>query len=180
MDLGARIEIRARRLKEKQREQADTYSIALAPAHQLQRPRIIRPRCFSHRFQGAIGLVDDDHICNLHDPTLDALQLIAPCGGQQQDEDIRHFGYHGFGLSDADGFDQHRVIARCLDQPDCFPCAPGHATQRAAGRRRSNKCAGMTGQLLHPGFVPQNRTARPARRRIDSQNGDFVPCLDQF
>ena len=130
-------------------------------AHQPQRTGIVRAGSRRRRFQLAIGFVDQDQIGNLHDAALDPLQLVAARRGEKQDEEIAHLGNHGLGLPDPHGFDQHNIEPRRLAQSHRLAGPPRDATEMGQGRRGPDKRAWLAAEPLHPGFVAQNRAARP-------------------
>ena len=92
--------------------------------------------------QVAVGLVDHHEICELHDPALDALELVAPTGRHQHHEEVDHRGDVDLRLPDADRLHQHDVEARGLAQQHRLTRATGHAAERAGRGRRAHECAG--------------------------------------
>ena len=111
----------------------------------------------------------------LHDPPLDALQLVAAPGGGQQDEAVDHVGHDGLGLADADRLDEHHVEAGGLAQQGGLTGAPGHATERASRRRRTDEGRRVAGEAFHAGLVAHDRSAAAPARRVDRQHGHPVP-----
>ena len=59
----------------------------------------------------AVGLVDGDHVGDLDDALLDALQIVAAAGEQQHEEEVDHVGDGDLRLADADGLDDDHVEA---------------------------------------------------------------------
>ena len=82
----------------------------------------------------AVGLVDDDQVGQLHDPALDALELVAAGRGGHQHEEVDEVGDGHLGLADADGLDDHDVEPGRLAEQQRLAGAPGDAAERA--RRR--------------------------------------------
>ena len=58
----------------------------------------------------AIGLIDNNTINKLSDPSLYSLQVIATVRHHQQQEEIYHTVDFNLGLSDANGFNQYDVV----------------------------------------------------------------------
>ena len=81
--------------------------------------------------QVAVGLVDDDEVGQLHDPPLDALELVAAGGGGDEHEQVDEVGHRHLGLADADRLDEHDVEAGRLAQQQRLAGAAGDAAQRA-------------------------------------------------
>ena len=57
------------------------------------------------RQQVAVGLVDHDDVGELHDPPLDALQVVAAAGRREQQEAVDHVGHRHLRLAHPDGLD---------------------------------------------------------------------------
>ena len=150
-----------------------------ALAQQAQRARVIGHRPARGWQQVAVGLVHQDQVGHLHDAALDPLQFVAARRRQQQDEQVRHLCDQGFGLADAHRLDQDHVMARGLAQADRLARAAGDAAQMGAGRAGPDIGARVARQKLHPRLVPQDRTARPGRGRIDRQHRDAQPLFGQ-
>ena len=76
----------------------------------------------------AIGLVDGDHVRNLQDAALDALQLVTSPGDRQHEKEVDHLRYGDLGLSDANGFHQDHIETGGLANIHRLAGAPGDAT----------------------------------------------------
>ena len=126
----------------------------------------------------AIGLVDHHQIGQLDNTLLDALQFIAATGQQQKGEEIDHISHRRFRLADPHRFNHHHVEAGGLAQQHHFPGAPRHAAKRPRRGRRTNEGRVIARQLLHPGFVAEDRAPGPPRRRIDGQHRHLVALAD--
>ena len=127
----------------------------------------------------AVGLVHRDHVGELEDAALDALELVAGAGQGEEQEGVDHAGHRRLGLADADRLDQHHVVRRGLEHEHRLAGGPGHAAQRArrwgwpgcrrrgVGRRASasgscrraptRRCAGCSGRprARRPGDRPR-------------------------
>ena len=67
------------------------------------------------------------------DAALDALQVVAAAGREQQQEHVGHLGDRGLRLADADRLDDHHVEAGRLAQQQRLARAPRDAAQGLAG-----------------------------------------------
>ena len=122
----------------------------------------------------AVGLVDRDHVGELDDAFLERLQFVAGARQRQHEKEISHVGNRDFRLADADGLDQHDVVARGLAQQHGLARLRRNAAERARRRRGTDESLFIIGKLRHARLVGQDRPAGAARRRIDRQHRDFV------
>ena len=83
-----------------------------------------------------VGLVDHDGIGHFHDPPFDPLQFVTRPGQQDQQEEIHHSVYGGFGLPHSDGLHENGIETRRLAKYDRLPGFSCHTTQGAARWRR--------------------------------------------
>ena len=79
-----------------------------------------------------VGLVDNDGVSNLENTLFDPLQFIAGTGNLQDQEEIDHGGHGGFGLANADGFNNDHIKPGGLADEHGFPRLPGNTAQTAA------------------------------------------------
>ena len=77
----------------------------------MQRRAVFGSGSLGAREVVAVGLVDRDHVGELDQALLEALQLVAGARQHQHQEKIGHVGDHGLRLAGADGLDQHDVVA---------------------------------------------------------------------
>ena len=99
----------------------------------------------------AIGLVDDEDVGDLHDAGLERLHLVAGAGHQRDDRDVGGADDVDFVLADADGLDDHDVVAGGVEhqrrvaggarQPAEMPARRHAADEHAGVRRRAPACA---------------------------------------
>ena len=82
----------------------------------------------------SVGLVDDDEVGELHDPALQALELVASAGRDEHEEQVDHRGDLHLRLADTDRLDQHDVEARGLAQQHRFARPPRDTTERSSRR----------------------------------------------
>ena len=150
------------------------------PVHRLNRVQ---------RYSGSEGAAPrlDRLGGQLHHAALDALQLVAGAGQQQQHEHVGHLRDPGLGLSDADGLDDDDVEAGRLAEDQRLATAPGNTTQGLPGRRRSYKGLAASGKLFHARLVAEDGPAADRGRRVHGEHGRAVAginnmiaeCLDE-
>ena len=127
----------------------------------------------------AITLVDDDTVADLHDASLDALQLVAGTCQLDEQEEIDHRMAGGLALSDTYSLDEYLVEACGLAEDDGLTRLAGHTAQRTCRRTRTDERIGMDGELLHARLITQDRTLRTLRRRVDGQHSQTATLLLQ-
>ena len=135
----------------------------------------------------AVGLVDGDHVGQLEDAALDALQLVAGAREREQQERVDHLGDGDLGLPDADGLDDHDVVAGGLEHEHRLARGAGHAAERrpegqgrmkaarwrrarpsGSGRRGSSRrCGARSGRRR--ARRPGGRVDQPASQRVDER-----------
>src|SRR3546814_8744451 len=96
----------------------------------------------------AVRLVDEDEVGQLDDAFLDALQLVAASGQEQEQEKVRHARDRGLRLSDADRLDDDDVEAGRLADEHRLPRAARDAAERGPGRGGADTGLVVPGQLL--------------------------------
>ena len=105
-----------------------------------------------------VGLVDDDDVGQLDDPSLDRLQVIAGVGELEQHEDVDHAGHGRLRLADADGLDEDHVEPGRLAHQHRLARLLRHAAERAAGRRgpdeRGGRSESRSMRVLSPRIEP--------------------------
>ena len=127
----------------------------------------------------AVRLVDGDHVRDLQQALLDALQLVAGARQHQRQEEVGHLGDSGFGLADADGLDQDDVIACRFHDDHGFAGGAGDAAKRARGWRRPNERGCVRRQCGHPRLVAKDAAMGPRGCGIDRQHRHPMPRRDQ-
>ena len=80
----------------------------------------------------------------------------------------------GFRLADADGLDQHNVVAGGLAQQHGLARLGGDAAERAGGGRGPHEGVRVDGEPRHARLVAEDRAAGAGRGRIDRQHRDLV------
>ena len=124
----------------------------------------------------AVRLVDRDHVGELDEAFLDALELVAGAWQHQREEEIGHVGDRGLGLPGADRLDQDHVEPRRLAQQHGLAGLGGDATQRAGGGRGADEGIGIGRELRHARLVAEDRAAGAGGGGIDREHGDAVPA----
>ena len=114
----------------------------------------------------AVGLVDRDHVGDLEDALLDALQLVAGAGQGEEEERVDHAGDGHLRLADADRLDQHHVVAGGLEHGHRLHGGAGDAAERA--RRRAGPDVGVRGR---PTASPSGSCRRAPSRRCGRWTG---------
>ena len=105
--------------------------------HEAQRAGELAGRGAGLLLAVAVGLVHRDHVGDLEDALLDALELVAGAGQGEEEERVDHAGDGDLGLPDADRLDQHHVVRRRLEHRHRLAGGAGDAAERAGGRARA-------------------------------------------
>ena len=120
-----------------------------------------------------VGLVHHDEVGELHDPALEALQLVACAWRHEHEEQVDHRGDLHLRLADADRLDEHDVETRRLAQQHRFARSSGDATERspvgdgrtnASGDRVSSSIRVLSPRIDPPLRVLDGSTASTATR----------------
>ncbi len=151
---------------------------AAGPVHQPQRAgelpgrgaRLLRPV----RMAAVVRLVHRDDVGELEDALLDALELVAGAGQGEEEEGVDHPGHGRLRLADADGLDEHDVVARVLEDEHRLGGRAGDAAEGAGGRRGADVGRGVGRQARHPGLVAEHGAARAQRGGVDREHADPV------
>ncbi len=128
---------------------------------------------------GLIGLVDHEHVGDLHDACLDGLHVVAHAGHQHHHGHLRQSGDLHFVLPHADGLDQHVIAAGASIRRARSRVARGQAAQRAASRHRADENSRIGMMLLHADAVAQNGAASGPAARVHRQNRHGLALLPQ-
>ncbi len=147
--------------------------------HQAQRARQLPCRGPRVALVRAVRLVDGDHVGQLQDALLDALQLVAGAGQRQQQEGVDHLGDRRLGLADTYGLDQDHVVARRLHHHHRLPGGLRDPAQRARAGGGADEGRRVDRQAFHPGLVAQDGAARAGGGRVDGEDRHPVPQRGQ-
>ena len=118
-----------------------------------------------------VGLGDDEHVGDLHDPGLEELQRVAGAGLDDDGDGVRGLGDVGLGLADADGLD-HDDVERGRERLRGRAGRGREAAEPLAGGHRADEHVAVGGVVLDPRAVAEQRaaasawtTGRPRARR---------------
>ena len=84
----------------------------------------------------AVALVDGDHVRQLHDAALDALEFVAGIGQHQHQKEVYHAGDYRFALTHTHRLHQHHVKAGRLTHHHCLARLAPDTSEFARGGRR--------------------------------------------
>ena len=142
--------------------------------HQPQRARQFTGRGAGVALVRAVRLVDGDHVGQLQDALLDALELVAGAGQGEQQEGVDHARDGGLGLADADRLHQHHVVARRPPSPRSTRGSPwrprracprvGEGRTNAAGSTASRSIRVLSPRMEPPVRLEDGSTASTATR----------------
>ena len=122
----------------------------------------------------AVGLGHHQRVGELEHALLDALQLVAGPRDHEHEKEIDHRVDGDLGLADADGFDEHHVVARRLAHEHRLARALRDTAERAAGGRRPDEGALVLREPLHARLVTENAAARDGAARVHGEHGHAV------
>ena len=121
-----------------------------------------------------VGLVDDDHVRDLHHPGLERLDRVAGPGDQHEHDRVRVVDHVDLRLPDPDGLQEHVVLAGGVHQQRGLQRRLRQPAERAAGGHRADEHAGVEEVLGQPDPVAEQRAAAERRARVDRQHGDLA------
>ena len=119
---------------------------------------------------GAVRLVDDEDVGDLHDAGLDRLDLVAQPGHRDHRHRVDGAHHVDLVLADADGLDQDRVEAGGVEQVDGVARGRRQAAHRAAGRHRADEDVAVGGEVLHAHAIAEQRAAGERAGGIDGDD----------
>ena len=118
-----------------------------------------------------VGLGDDEHVGDLHDPRLQELQRVAGAGLDDDDHGLGGLGDVGLGLADADGLDHHQV-ERGGQRLRGGAGGGREAAEPLAGGHRADEDVAVGGVVLDPRAVAEQRAAAALGGRVDGEHRD--------
>ena len=127
----------------------------------------------------AIALIDDNGVANLHDPALDALQVVAGTCQLDEQEEVNHRVARRLALAHTYRLDENLVETSRLTKDDRLARLAGHTTQRTSRRTGADEGIRMYAEFLHARLVAQNTTLRTLRRGVDGQHSQPATLLFQ-
>ena len=143
-----------------------------APAR-LRAKREDRADLAHHRVgQRMVGLVDHDHIGDLHHPRLQRLDRVAGAGLEREDDRVGMIDDVDLALADANRLQQDVVLARRVHQQGRLQRRLGEAAERAAGRHRADEDARIEEMIGEADAVAEHRALGERARGVDRQHAD--------
>src|SRR5688572_7308909 len=148
----------------------------------LPRPLVVeredRAHIRHHRLRRRmIGLVDGDHVGDLHDARLQRLDRVARAGHEDEQHCVRHARHLDLALTGADGLDEHDVLAEGVEQEQRLERRLGQAAEVAARAHRADEDARIEKVLRQPDPVAEQRALRERARRIHRDDARRLPEL---
>ena len=114
-----------------------------------------------------VVIVETVGVGQLEDAALDALELVARAGQEEDEEEVDHRRDRELRLPDADRLDDDDVVARRLADEHRLARAARDAAERAARRARPDERLGSGREPRHPRLVAEDAAARERARRVD-------------
>ena len=110
-------------------------------------------------------------------PALSAWIESPEPGDQHEHDRVRVVDHVDLGLADADGLQEHVVLAGRVHQQRGLQRRLGEPAERAARGHRADEHARVEEVLGQPDPVAQQRAAAERRARVDRQHGDLALAL---
>jgi hypothetical protein len=149
---------------------------------QNRRPPVIRAERLQRKIAGdrlheaigslSIGLVDDEDIGNLHDACLDRLHVVS---GTRHEHQNRHVGRPDdvdFVLANADGLDDHDVLAGGIEDERHVAGRAREPAKVATRRHAADEDPLVLRVDAHAHAIAEECAARKGARRIDGDDPD--------
>ena len=127
----------------------------------------------------AVALVDDDAVGDLHNATLDALQLVASASHLDEQEEVDHRVTGGLALPYSNGLDEDLVEAGSLAEDDGLTRLASHTAEGTCGRAGTDEGVGMLGELLHTCLVAEDGAFGALAGGVDGEDGQTPALLFQ-
>ena len=113
-------------------------------------------------------------------PGLERLHLVAGARHERHDRDVGGADDVDLVLSDADGLDQHDVLAGGVEDERDLRRGARQAAEMAARRHAADEDAGIAGVRLHAHPIAENGAAGERAGGIDGDDADRLPgCADR-
>ncbi len=125
--------------------------------------------------QRMVGLVDHDHVRDLHHARLQRLDRVARAGHQHEHDRVGVVDDVDLGLTDADGLDEHVLAAGRVEQQRRLQRGLGEPAERAAVGHRADEHALVEEVLGEADAVAQQRALGERRGGVDRQHADAAP-----
>jgi hypothetical protein len=121
-----------------------------------------------------VGLVDDDHVGDLHHAGLQGLDRVARARDQHEHDGVGVVDDVDLGLADADGLQEHVVLAGGVHQQRGLQRRLGEPAERPARGHRADVDPGIEEVVGQADAVAQQRAAAERRGRVDREHGDLA------
>ena len=144
-----------------------------AVAERAQRRAQVAHRALGDRAE--VGLGDDEHVGDLHDPRLEELEDVARARLDDDRHRVGRLRHLGLGLAHADRLDDDDVEggAQRLGRG---ARRGREAAEALARRHRADEQRAVGGVGVDPRPVAQQGAARALRRRVDREHADAPPA----
>ena len=123
---------------------------------------------------GMVGLVDDDHVGDLHDPGLERLDRVARARHQDEHDRVGVVDDVDLGLADADRLEEDLLLAGGVHQQRGLKRRLRQAAERAAARHRADVDALVEEVVGEPDAVAEQRALRERARGVDREHRDLA------
>ena len=143
--------------------------LAGAPVGQTQHGLQFRRRPVR---SGVVGLVDHEHVGDLHHPRLQGLHAVAAPGHRHHQRDVGGPRHLDFGLPHPHRLDDDDVEPRRVEHEGGVAGGPRQPPELAAAGHAPHEHAGVAGVRLHPDPVAEHRAAAERAAGIDGQHAD--------
>ena len=120
----------------------------------------------------AIRLVDHEDVGDFHDPGLERLHVVAGARHQSHDRDVGGADNVDLVLADADGLDNHDVLAAGVEHERGLARRPRQAAEVSARRHAADEHAAVAGMRLHSHPIAKNGAATVGAGGVDRDDAD--------
>ena len=110
-------------------------------------------------------------------PGLERLHLVAGAGHERHDRDVGGADDVDFVLADADGLDEHDVLAGGVEHERGLAGRAGQAAEVPARRHAADEHAAVAGVRLHAHAIAEDGAAAERAGRIDRDDADGLRRL---
>ena len=119
-------------------------------------------------------------VCDLENPGLDRLDLVAQTGCGDDDRRMRERDDLDLVLPHAHGLDEDHLVAHGVQHQHRVVAGARQAAELSAGTHRADEHTLIGGMALHPHAVPENRTPGEGAGGVDRDHADAPAALALF